>query len=71
MLTLLLIVFVEHPEKTHKIKTLKIKDDNERLQLCCTMFLSIIKEPPPQVTQQFAQQAHGDNLIRIESGHYE
>ena len=32
MLTLLFIVFAEHPEKTHKIKTLKINDDNERLQ---------------------------------------
>ena len=32
--TLLLIVFAEHPENTHKTKTPTINDDNERLQLC-------------------------------------
>jgi len=33
MLTLLLIVFAEHPENTHKTKTLTINEDNERLHL--------------------------------------
>ena len=70
MLTLLLIVFAEHHENTHKTKTLTINEDNERLQLCYTIFLSIIKKPLPQANLRFFLQVHGDNQIRIGSDHF-
>lgn len=40
MLTLVFIEWAVQPGKTHKTKTLRINDDNERLQRCIT-FLRI------------------------------
>ncbi len=43
--TLLLIVFAEHPENTHKTKTLTINEDNERLQWCTLILRDSVIDP--------------------------
>lgn len=65
MLTLLLIVFAEHHENTHKTKTLTINEDNERLHLTLCIITDPLLEPYPQ----FYQPIRDDSLIRIESFH--
>ena len=65
MLTLLLIVFAEHHENTHKTKTLTINEDNERLHLT----LCIITDPLLAPYLQFYPPIRDESLTRIESFH--
>lgn len=65
----MLIVLAVQPDKTHKIKTLNISEDNERLQLILRISECIITDPQSVPYLLFALLTHDGSLKEIESFH--